>query len=229
MTPARTQLLERLADAVCALGSARPARVAIDGPDAAGKTTLADELATVVAARGRPVIRASVDGWHRPRAERYRLGPDSPEAYYRDSFDNEALVACLLAPLGPGGDRRYHRAIHAWQSDLAVAPGDAETAPADAVLLLDGVFLQRPELVDHLDLRVFVAVPFAETLRRALVRDVPLLGDAARVRARYATRYVPGQQRYYDEARPAARAELVVDNTDPAAPSLVARCLNAGT
>jgi uridine kinase len=31
--------------------------------DAAGKTTLADELGALLAARGRPVIRAGIDGF----------------------------------------------------------------------------------------------------------------------------------------------------------------------
>jgi uridine kinase len=39
-----------------------PTRVAIDGVDAAGKTTLDDELAEVLRERGRGVIRASIDG-----------------------------------------------------------------------------------------------------------------------------------------------------------------------
>src|ERR671937_1286035 len=56
-----------------------PVRVAIDGVDAAGKTTLADELAPVLRRRGREVVRASIDGFHRPRAERYRRGELSPE------------------------------------------------------------------------------------------------------------------------------------------------------
>lgn len=42
----------------------RVLRVAIDGPDAAGKTTLADDLAAHLTGRGRPVIRASVDDFH---------------------------------------------------------------------------------------------------------------------------------------------------------------------
>ncbi len=41
-------------------------RVAVDGPDAAGKTTLADKVADGVTRRGRPVIRAGVDAFHQP-------------------------------------------------------------------------------------------------------------------------------------------------------------------
>ncbi len=43
----RDELLSRLAEAVGSVTIAHPTRVAIDGPPAAGKTTLADELAVV--------------------------------------------------------------------------------------------------------------------------------------------------------------------------------------
>ena len=48
----RDALLDVLADAIDGLQPAHPSRVALDGPDAAGKTTLADELASVLAAAG---------------------------------------------------------------------------------------------------------------------------------------------------------------------------------
>ena len=44
----RDELLSRLAEAVGSVTVAHPTRVAIDGPPAAGKTTLADELAVVL-------------------------------------------------------------------------------------------------------------------------------------------------------------------------------------
>jgi uridine kinase len=73
----RQDTLDQLAGRISALEPAHPVRVAIDGVDAAGKTMLADELARVLGARARPVIRASIDGFHRPRAERYRQGSGS--------------------------------------------------------------------------------------------------------------------------------------------------------
>jgi uridine kinase len=95
------QVLRRLADLVVALDRPHPIRVAIDGIDAAGKTTLGDALAPLIRRRGRPVIRASVDGFHRPRADRYRRGAESPEGYLQDAFDYPALRAALLDPLDP--------------------------------------------------------------------------------------------------------------------------------
>lgn len=215
---ARGEVLDLLAAAIESVTSAHPARIAVDGPDAAGKTTLADELAVVLRARGREVIRTSIDSFHRPRAQRYRRGQYSPEGCYHDTFDYQALRRVLLDPLGPGGDRRYQPAVFDHRTDNAVC-APATTASADAVLLFDGVFLLRPELADVWDLRVFVTVTAEETLRRALGRDLALLGSAAEVRRRYRERYLPAQQLYTAEARPDEHADIVVHNDWPQHPS----------
>lgn len=210
-----------LADLIVARAARRtPLRVAIDGVDASGKTTLADELASLLTGRGHPVIRASLDGFHRPRGERYLRGPDSFEGYYHDSFDYPALRECLLLPLGPGGSRRIRRAVFDARVDRPLT-ADVEDAPEDAILLLDGVFLLRPELFDLWDLRVFVNTPFAVTLARAAQRDLALFGSAEAVITRYQQRYIPGQRLYLREARPRERADIVVENADVERPGLV--------
>jgi uridine kinase len=79
MTPARTAVLERVAAAVLALPAVGTVRVGIDGVDGAGKTTFADELREALTPSGRPVIRATVDGFHNPKTVRYRRGRSSPE------------------------------------------------------------------------------------------------------------------------------------------------------
>jgi uridine kinase len=79
--------IRELVDRIEAVRRPHPIRVAIDGIDAAGKTTLANELASVLRRRGRDVVRASIDGFHRPRAERYSRGDLSAEGYYLDSFE----------------------------------------------------------------------------------------------------------------------------------------------
>jgi uridine kinase len=201
--------VRELADRIAAVRRPHPVRVAIDGVDAAGKTTLADELAPVLRRDGREVVRASVDGFHRPRAERYRRGELSPEGYYRDSFDYDALRDALLDPLGPGGSRQYRRAVFDYRNDEPRAEPPSH-ASEDAILLFDGVFLLRPELVEHWDLRIFVSVDPDEALRRALARDTPLFGSRDEAERRYRQRYRPGQRLYFAEARPVEAADVVV-------------------
>jgi uridine kinase len=181
--------VEELASRIEALRPPHPVRVAIDGIDAAGKTTLADELASVLRRRGREVVRVSVDAFLRPRAERYRRGDLSPEGYYRDSFDYAALREAIFEAVGP-----------------------------DTIVLVDGVFLLRPDLVELWDLRIFVSVEPEDALRRALERDTPRFGSREEAERRYRRRYQPGQRLYFAEARPLEAADVVV-RTDPAGPA----------
>ena len=218
----REDLRSELAARIVRLRLDHPVRVAIDGVDAAGKTTLADELVAPIERHGRPVIRASIDGFHNPSDVRYRRGRGSPEGYFRDSFNRTGLVETLLAPLGPDGNRRYRPAIFDFRLDTAVNAREEE-ASADAVLLMDGVFLHAPELRPHWDYSIFVRTRFEVTVARAEVRDQALLGDATTVRRRYAERYVPGQRLYLAEIDPERHADVIVINDDVACPVLEER------
>ncbi len=221
-TITHTRLVHQLADLIAMVDRTHPVRVAIDGVDAAGKTTLADELVQPLEDRGRAVIRATVDGFHLPKVERYRRGVDSPEGYYYDSFDYEALRSLLLLPLGPGGNRLYQQAYFDFQRDEPMEESP-RCAPLDSVLLFDGVFLLRPELEDCWDFRLFLSADFEETVRRAAVRDQPLFGSEAATLERYWTRYVPGQRLYLEEAQPHLRADVLVENSDIQNPRLFVR------
>jgi uridine kinase len=216
----RELVLSDLTSAIVAIGRPHPVRVAIDGVDAAGKTSLADELVPRLERLGRTVIRSSIDGFHHPRAVRRRRGALSPEGYFHDSFNYPALIDALLEPLGPGGSRVFRRSVFDFRTDNASA-SPIETASADAVLLLDGVFLLRPELRDHFDYSIFVRADFETTIRRAEHRDVALFGSVDEVRRRYRERYIPGQQLYLSAVQPERWASIVIDNNNPSTPMRV--------
>lgn len=129
-----------LAGLVEATAPGRRALVAVDGVDASGKTTLTDAVA---AAMTREVVRASVDSFHRPRAERHRRGRASAEGCYRDTFDHAALRDRLLVPFRDGG--ACVTAVFDHERDRPVDAAPCEPGEA-AVLVVDGVFLLRPEL-----------------------------------------------------------------------------------
>jgi uridine kinase len=218
-TMPRAELIARLSRLLASRRLAHPLRVAIDGPDAAGKSTLAAELAHSLGDM-RETILSSVDGFHRPRHIRQRRGSLSPEGYYQDAFDYDAIIASVLRPLGPGGSRRYRTAMFDYRTDTARTER-AHLAAKDAVLLFDGVFALRPELQSFWDVTMVVEVSPDETIRRALTRDVDLFGTPESVRERYQLRYLPAQQIYRAEASPATRADIVIDNNDPPWPRLL--------
>lgn len=191
-------------------------RVGIDGVDGAGKTTFADRLGQVLTAIGMPVILASIDRFHHPRAIRYAKGQDSPEGFFVDSFDLAALKRELLDPLAPGGSGVFRRAVFDHRRDQPVmAP--AETAPPGAVLLFEGIFLHRPELRGSFDLTVFLDVPFAQSYRRMAERD----GCDPDPQHPANRRYFLGQQLYLSSCEPQSRAGILIDYADFDNPSIV--------
>ena len=190
-----------------------PTLVAVDGLTASGKTTLANELATIVRLAGRPAIRASADDFHRNDEARHHRGRFSPEGYYEDSFDYDGLVRLLLTPLGSGGNRRF---VTTNQPDTP-----AWTAANNAILIVDGVFLLRPELEAWWDYSIFVDISRELSMERGVARDTGVLGDEAEVRKLYEERYLPGEALYMERVNPRAKANVIVDNTDPSEPLLV--------
>jgi len=211
-------LLDRLAKTISTLHPGRRTSVAIDGVDGAGKTMLADALAPRVVAMSRQVIRASVDDFHHPRAVRYARGRYSPDGFFLDSYDYPAFHRLLLDPLAPQGSGRYVARHFDHRSDQAVAPCPRQAPPA-AALIVDGIFLHRPELRTCWDLSIFLQIDFAVSRERNAVREgTP---DALDLDTSSNRRYAGGQQRYLSECTPAQRADIVIDYNDFRAPKVL--------
>jgi len=216
-------LAERIGMLIERLASDSPRiLVCIDGPDAAGKTTVADAVVRHLAV---PWLRASIDGFHQPRADRVEKGSLSPAGYFHDSFNYVALTEELLFPFQAGA-RFVQNRVFDWRADV---PVEVEPRPlADrAVLVFDGVFLLRPERRRFWDLSVYLRVPPRVVLERALVRDAGALGSSDEVRQRYEDRYLPGQALYRAECDPEGHADVLVDNSDFSNPVVIRQAPDA--
>ena len=213
----RPDIIQLVAERIAEVNRPHPVRVAIDGVDGVGKTTLADELVEPIRRRGRSVIRASVEGFHNPKSVRYRRGRHSPEGFFQDSFNYEALITALLAPLGPAGPRTYRRAIFDHRTDSEVNT-PFETAAPDAVLIFDGIFLHRPELRSYWDFSLFLDAPFEVTVARGAQRD----GAVSETVATWARRYVEGQKLYLQSCDPKSLATMIIDNANLESPEIIA-------
>jgi uridine kinase len=216
----RSQLIDTIANCILSSHPGHPLRVAIDGVDAAGKTSLAEELAEALENQPRQVIRASVDGFHNPERIRRQKGSLSPDGFYENSYNYEVLIRDLLLPLGPEGSRRYRTAAFDYRQDkLLDIP--FRTADETAILIMDGIFLLRPHLLPYWDLMLYVHVDFAYSVPRGVARDTQLFGSQATALQRYQQRYVPGQKRYITEARPLDKAHILIDNNKIQAPKII--------
>jgi uridine kinase len=190
----RHLVLEELGDALAAVHAPdRLTRIGIDGVDGAGKTRLGEELAQELTSRGRPAVRVSLDQFERGKAERYARGDLSPEGFYRDSFDLERFRAHVVS--------------------IGGLP--------DLVVLVDGVFLHRPELADLWDATVWVEAEIDVAADRGAERNRVWFDSLDETYERFRTRYKPAQRRYIEEQRPHERATFVFRNTDLREPELV--------
>jgi uridine kinase len=87
-------------------------------------------------------------------------------------------------------------------------------SPADAVLIVDGTFLQRPELRGHWDLTIFLKTSADTAERRAVGRDAEQSGGIDALRKLYAERYRGAFDLYECLCAPEEIADVVLMNDD---------------
>lgn len=209
-----TSPLRTLADEILTSLDTSGRLVAVDGIDGSGKTSLAAKLAEEI--KHRPVVVIHADDFLNPSPVRHARGRTSPEGFWEDSYNYAALREYVLKPLSRDGDGLYRPASYHASTDRTVTPEPVQ-APPQAVVLLEGMFLHRDELVGYWDASIFLDVPFTESAARMAIRNGSI-SDPDHPTMR---RYVDGQRLYFEAARPWERATIVVDNTDFAAPRII--------
>ena len=190
----RRDLLDSLSDEFMHNYGKGRTLLAIDDIDGAGTTTFADALATRMGRSGHSVFRASIENFHRPREAWDLGGKGSAEGFYRDSFDYDLFRRVLVEPFRMGGSTGFVPAAFDMERNTPVEM-EWETGPKDATLIVDGAFLNRPELRDLWNFSVWLEAD---------------RGPADE-----------GQALYLVEASPRLRATAIVDNSNPELPRRV--------
>ncbi len=209
----RAELLQFLAREIVELGEGRRL-IGIDGADGSGKTTFTASLAASI--RDRPVVTIHLDDFLNLQEVRHRRGRASPEGFWLDTYDYAAFQDNVLTPLRRIGDGKYRPAVtDARQNQRLELP--LREAPEESLVLVEGMFLHRDELMGRWDYSIFLDVPFTETARRMSVRD----GGNPDPEHPSMRRYVGGQRLYFEAAEPWSRATRAVDNTQPDEPRLL--------
>lgn len=142
--PQRRDVVAQLVDELLHNYARGRALVAVDGPPDAGQRALADDLATESTRRGHAAFRASIDDFRRPRADRERLG-DAPAVRYAETYDYSTFRRVLVEPFRMGEGAAFVTAAFDADRDAPIPP-KWRSGPRDAILLVDGVQLLRPEL-----------------------------------------------------------------------------------
>ncbi len=202
--PAKKDVLDALAVEIGSLYRSGRVVIAVDGMDGSGKTHFATDLALALTAAGHPVFHASIDDFYRSRAERHARGADSAEGYYRDSFDYSTFRRILIEPFRMGGSTAFVTAAFDHRRDSPI-PAKWRSGPQDAILIVDGIFLNRPELSGLWNYSIWLDVDRDTVEERLRQRD----GAAP-----HPERYREGQKMYIAEASPRTAASAIIDNSE---------------
>lgn len=178
-----SQLACLLIDTLLGLAASRQTAiiVALDGPDCSGKTTLAREFLTQ--GKGRASIAlAHFDDYLNEKSFRLRQGEFSAVGFREDYFDFDAFADGFLE----------HAKRAKMRSDI--------TKPH--LFIAEGLFLQDKRLFSYFDYVIRLDASDELILRRAIARDVGVIGDESWVSRHYLEQCLPAQRAYREEVDP---------------------------
>ncbi|MBX3094719.1 MAG: uridine kinase [Cryobacterium sp.] len=172
--------------------------VAVDGRHGAGQAAFADDLAAVLRPRADKVFRASMDDFFKPRFDRDRI--DDARGYFEGIYDYSLFRRVLVDPYRVGGSTGFVLKGFDVDRDQPVFQAKWQSAADDAILIVDGVFLQRKDLAGLWNYAVWLATPL-----------VAATDDTTALR-------VGADELYLSKVSPSERAAAIFNNQNPEHP-----------
>jgi uridine kinase len=207
----RCELLQRLAQLITQRKSAeRPIVVGITGMDTSGKSEMTSALSSELRRESQHVQVVHIDDFHRPRAQRYCSDMPEPVQYYERSIDFERVARDILQPIRETGQLSVALTLLDLPSDTWTLQR-SYAASDQTVVLVEGVFLFRPEVRDLIELLIYLHVDKDVVLERGRARDMPSQGED--VMRKYHTKYLPAQRTYLAAHPPESHADVIIDNS----------------
>jgi uridine kinase len=184
--------ISRVALAIQSLAK-RPLLVGIDGLSGAGKTHLANGLQE----RMPDLAIVRHDDFYRPMEETARQCLNAEQGY-QQYFDWQRVEQQVLHPLSLNQAASYQR--YDWlKGEVTEAVAIVDTT---SIVVVEGVYVTRPELRNYYDLRIWVETSAQERWRRQVAR-----GENSR---EWIERWAAAESYYIDLIAPSQSAHLVV-------------------
>ncbi|WP_203333754.1 kinase [Planococcus beigongshangi] len=194
-------MMKRIIDNLSPIENGRRLIIGIDGMSRSGKTTLAGELKRQFENEGVRAVIFHLDDLIVERARRYGTGEEEWLEYYglqwetgwlREHFFKRLKTEDeLTLPFYDGqADRHECREI---------------SLPDSGVIIIEGVFLQRPEWRGFCDYVIYVDSP----RQRRIEREAEVVQHN---REKFENRYWPAEEYYEKVEEPQTRADLIVRN-----------------
>lgn len=163
--------------------------VAIDGRSGSGQAEFAIALADVLQTRGHTVFHASIDDFCQPKSRRDSGG------LYENGYDYSLFRRVLIDPYRTAGSTGFALKGFDADRDEPVFQPKWKSAGPDALLLVDGAFLNRPELAGIWNYSIWLETP-------------PVTGSEA-------------DAVYLAAVTPSLIATAIYDNSNPAHPQRI--------
>jgi uridine kinase len=214
--PLKKDQLEALASEILHNYGRGRTMVAVDGASDAGMRQFADDLAETVRTLGHPAFRASIDDFRTPRSRREPRGRHEADAIYNDGYDYSLLQRVLLDPFRATSGTGFVLAAFDAARDAPIQ-SKWTTAGPDALLVIDGPFLNRPQLAERWSYSIWVERKPSGDDDAGTAADP--IADPDNIAAADPT--ARADAIYLAEANPRARATAIIDNSDVDSPRRV--------
>lgn len=181
--------------------------VGIDGLGGAGKSTVSEDIKDTLEQDGIPVLLLHIDDFIHPRAVRYNGNYEEWECYYNLQWRYDYLIENVLSPIKENED--FSTSIELYDKDNDTYTSQEITVSDGSVVIIEGIFLQRPELDGVFNYMIYIDVPEEERLMRVLKRD-GYIGDEKQIEEKYNNRYFPAERYYASRYQPSEKADTVI-------------------
>jgi uridine kinase len=182
--------------------------VGISGIDASGKGFITAKLAEAIESRGFKVANINIDGWLNLPNIRFDKN-NLAENFYKKAIRFEEMFKKLILPLR---ENRSIKLTGDFAEETAAKFRKHEYFYEEIdIILLEGIFLFKNDLVEYFDLKIWIECSFEMALQRAIARSQENLSPAETVKA-YQTIYFPAQKIHFAEDNPLEKAHLIFSN-----------------
>ena len=183
--------------------------VGVSGIDGCGKGYVAAQLHAHLALHGVASAILNVDGWLNLPEKRFDSRAPA-ENFYENAIRFDEFFTQLVMPL------RNRRCVHLVADFVEETASQYRKQTYDfkdvAVVLVEGIFIFKPQYRKHFDLTVWIECSFPMALARAIARAQEGL-SAANTIAAYETIYFPAQRIHLAQDKPREEADLIFENS----------------
>ena len=199
----RTVWIERALEDIGARTKHGAKSIGITGHTGSGKTLFARDVARVIESEGRKAAVVALESFVKNGLTVEEMSStgfwaaEKPLDQIQRTFDVPRLVETVIEP-------------HRLGRDVSVGSDGARIeVPADAVLVLQGLFLLHPSVRTSLEKTIHLEVSEGASLRRIAGRDARRNGPESLLAVR--RHHLPTQRAFDEVVKPSEHADLVLD------------------